>query len=111
MRISFRMRGHERDSATDAARFERLQLLVEKIRTEIKSELEGLQNRFESASVSAAFAQQAFEGDQSRMDLSSTVDELTELMAQYRSRIDTLHRQYEWLSEIEKQIFAYRYSD
>lgn len=110
MPFSFRLRSVQRDIETDELRLQRLGRMAAQIRTEIQSEIEGLERRYEGIAASAAFAQQGFESDGTRKDLSAKVQELTGSMMLYTRRMTFLGRQWAFISRVEKDITAFRES-
>lgn len=99
----FRVRSTQRDRETDSARQTRLCGALDDFRTEIAREHEGLRARYESVAVRAAFSQQALEGDLADTAMSSTVDDLTETMIHYRTRLQVLAQQIAFVTALREE--------
>lgn len=101
-RKPFRVRSLRRDRETDATRAARLLGLVDGLRREIERERDGLRDRHESISAQAAFSQQALEDDEATA-MSSTINDLTDVMIRYSARIAALEKQIDFVTGLRAQ--------
>ena len=108
MQIGFRIRGEGRDRQTDTVRFTRLLSMLDELEAGVLSEKFGLQQRYESASVTAAFAQQYYEDEAQNAALSERIDGLTQSLKEYTRRIESLQRQVDLIEQLRAstQTFA-----
>jgi hypothetical protein len=102
----FRVRSRERDRDTDAARVARLHGFLDELHREIEQERDGLRDRYESVSTRAAFSQQAFEDGRSST-LSTVIDDLTDTMIRYSTRLTALEEQMVFVTELRRQAGAF----
>lgn len=89
----FRVRSPQRDLEADTERLARLHGFLEDFRVDIMREYDGLRARHDSVTERAAFSQQALEERPSHVAMSEKVDDLTEAMIRYGTRLKALEQQ------------------
>lgn len=107
MQIGFRMRGEGRDHRTDTLRFARLLSALDGVEAELLSEKFGLQQRYENAAVSAAFAQQYYEDEAQNTGLTERIDGLTQSLKDYSKRMGALERQIDLIGQLRASTTAF----
>ncbi len=91
--FGFRSRSAERDDATDQRRFDRLARVLNELTDEISVERSGLERRYNSETVDAAFLVEAIENDGASDRSNGRVDELTDSILRCERRLAALSRQ------------------
>ena len=99
----FRVRSTQRDQETDSARQAKLRGILDDFRADIAREHKGLRARYEGVAARAAFSQQALEGDLADTGMSSTVDDLTETMIHYQTRLKVLAEQIAFVTALREE--------
>ena len=102
--FGFRTRHPGRNRQTDVARFGRLIKLFDQICAEIDAEKRGLENRYQSASMNAAFLVEALENDTAPSRLSSRVGQLTNSILNHERRIAALSRQIGMVNDLRHSL-------
>lgn len=109
--FSFRTRNPQRDRETDLGRVSRLSTLLDDLRVEMEREKVGLQDRYETVTMRAAFSQQALENERVGPEVSSEIDDLTETMIRYTKRIASLEKQIEFVTEMRGRVDLFSQED
>lgn len=107
MQIGFRMRGKGRDQQTDMQRLGRLLATLDELEAGLLSERFGLQQRYESAADSAAFAQQYYEDEAQDAWLPDQIEGLAQSLKDYARRMEALQRQLELIGRLRASTRAF----
>jgi len=102
--FGFRTRSPERDSATDARRFDRLARLLNELTDEITTERSGLERRYRSATTDAAFLVEAMENDGASTGSEDRVEALTASIMHCERRLERLSRQAAVFNEFRRVL-------
>jgi hypothetical protein len=102
--FGFRTRSPERDSATDARRFDRLARLLNELTDEITTERSGLERRYRSSTTDAAFLVEAIENDSASERVDGRVEALTASIMHCERRLELLARQASVLNEFRRVL-------
>ncbi len=91
--LGFLTRREERDRYADHERIATLERVLDEIEMELLAEKTGFQKRYESAAITAAFAQQYYEDEVNDARSSAKVDDLTRSLKAFSERIAALDSQ------------------
>ncbi len=103
----FRSRQSGRDKATDAGRFDRLSSQIESVVAQIVAERQGLESRFQSASVNGAFLLAAVENEERVADQETRARQLAHSLMQCQERLGSLSRQQEYVESLKRSLGAF----
>ena len=103
----FRIRSPERDRETDAGRLQRLQQSLVDIRVEMERERAGLRDRYERIAADAAFSLQRMEDGRAGGGVSLKINDMTDAMIRYTSRLASLQTQIDFVTEVGEQVAAF----
>jgi len=78
--------------------------MLDDLRGEIERERNGLRDRYEKLAADAAFSYQALENDSVLASMSAKIDDMTDMMIRYSSRIQSLEKQIGFVIGLRGQV-------
>jgi len=83
---------------------QRIQQLLDELRTEMERERDGLRDRCEKVTANAAFSQVALEEDSGGPGMSTQIGDMTRTMVNYASRIASLGTQIDFIADLDRRV-------
>ncbi|WP_260902637.1 hypothetical protein [Chelativorans salis] len=105
--MGFRIRSEERDRYADCERIAMLDRVLDEIEMELLAEKAGFQKRYESAAVTAAFAQQHYEDEVHDIRTLAKVDDLTRSLKAFDARIAALDNQIDLVTALRRTVRSF----